>query len=139
MGRKCFRAIGFLALDASTSRVTVNPRAEEILRIPASELIGRDFASLYKESAKDIEPLVDALRRGDEHATAAAILRRQIGKHETILEVNTASIGGIDRREHGLDLLADVTERELAWRQLRRANQELEQRVAQRTKVLVAQ
>lgn len=115
----------------------INPFAQRLTGLGRNDLIGRPLFELLSSEERDIQEAIDALSHtGIFHSREEYLLHRDDAEP---LPVNV-SISRIHTTTEtfGVIIARDISERVDAERQLREANDRLEQRVAQRTNELAA-
>ena len=131
---------GLAAADEQGKFIIWNPAAERILGLGATNLPSRDWSAhygLYLEDTvtpfpADQMPLVRAIH--GEATTTQMFVRNPELEQGTWIEVNGGPLkdkNGVVRG--GVVAFRDVTQRRTAEREVRKLNEELEERVAQRT------
>ena len=118
--------------------VACNRRVDQILGYPASELIGASFIQLHESPEAHAafgERAYAALAKGH-NFTEELLLRRKDGSLFWSALTGCA-IDSAQPHEGSIWVLADISERMRAEESHRRLNQELEQRVTQRTEELL--
>ena len=136
---------GVLAIDISGRVQAFNPAAEHMLGLSAKEAKGRLFAELFFERADDddvAQAVLDAIYEGEAQHSSDIEYRKD---GDTIWLNLTASAlwshpsPSAARQKVGVVVVfTDITQRRAAEEALRRANDELERRVDERTRELAA-
>jgi PAS domain S-box-containing protein len=135
-------ADGIVTIDERGTIEWVNRATEELFGWPAAELIGQNIKMLMPESLRSQHTAGlqrylatgEARILGSQGAEATA-LRRDGSTFPVHLQVTEMRLGGV-RKFTGF--IGDITQRVAAEEQVRALNQELEQRVVERTAQLEA-
>jgi len=134
---------GVMSLDLNGRVTTFNPGAEQILGLAADAVIGLPFAALFFDDSRNdafTQAVLDAIYATDVSHTADTAYWR--GDERLHLNVTSSLLwqpdpdSGQRTRAGIIVLFTDVTRRKAAEDGLRAMNEELEQRVAERTRQL---
>lgn len=134
---------GVMSLDLHGRVTTFNPGAERILGLAADAVIGLPFAALFFDDGRNdafSQAVLDAVYQSDASHTADTTYWR--GEERLYLNVTssvlwqTGAASGRRAKVGIIVLFTDVTRRKTAEDGLRAANEQLERRVAERTRQL---
>ena len=125
---------GFILVDDQGVIVWANRAMGELRGLPLDQMVGRPFLdlSLGEEREKYLDGFSRMLRGESLKLRTRTVT--PLGQ-ERILDVNAAPVE-IRGRRYGFSILRDVTESARAEQEVRRANEELEGRVTERTAAL---
>ncbi|MBM4050394.1 MAG: PAS domain S-box protein, partial [Planctomycetes bacterium] len=125
-----------LILDAETGAVLdCNRKTEDLLGIPVHDVMGMHHTQLHpQEEAEQYQKLFQASVQSGKGTTTNSVICRRDGRR--LWADVTTSVHDVGGRKIVQAVLRDVTERKNAEEELRRANECLEQRVAERTREL---
>ncbi len=114
----------------------VNNRVEDLLGYKRDEIIGKNFARLGLLGLRDLPKTVrlfrDTIRDGEAVTIVELELKHKNGKKVSV-EVGTRFIKKNGKVEGVVNIFRDITDRKRAEEALRKAHDELERRVAERT------
>jgi len=125
---------GIIAVDLNRKVIYFNPGAEQIFGVPRDSVLGRDINDIDFGGGAVIpgaDSLFDSIKQGSRESFL--IEREQNGNRQSI---NARASGILDRQNQLLGfflMTSDITKRKQAEEELRRAHDELEIRVAERT------
>jgi len=136
---------GVLAIDINGRVQAFNPAAERMLGLSAADAKGRLFAELFFDSADDddvAQAVLDAIYEADDRHTSDIEYNRggdTIWLNLTASALWSHPVPCAARHKVGVVVVfIDITQRRAAEEALRRANDELERRVTERTYELAA-
>jgi PAS domain S-box-containing protein len=123
-------------VDQHGKILDVNSRVEDLLGYKRDEVIGKNFARLGVLGLRDLPKVVrlfrDTIRDGEAVTIVELELKHKNGK-KVFVEVGTKFIKKNGKVEGVVNTFRDITERKRAEEALRKARDELEMRVAERT------
>ncbi len=112
---------GLMTLDAGGRVLTFNRKAEELLQVPAEEVLGKSPAEIWGEDNPLASFTAESLRDGD--TPSGKEVRLTVGSRELTLALTSAPILESDGKTVGhLTLLEDQTERKALEEKVRRAD-----------------
>lgn len=126
-------------LDPEGNVLSWNVGASRIMGYAPHEILGRHFSCFYSEGIRDSLPrkTLDAAARLDTFGDEGWLIRGDGGRFWATVVVERVS-GPAGRAIGFAVVIRDVSERRIAEDALRKANEELEQRVEERTRELTA-
>ena len=131
------RHLGIAAIDADHRITILNPAAEAIFGIRREEALGRPIEAFHQATgipSDRVEAGLKAAMVQGDYSFETATLRGLPGH---LFEVRLTEVRGPDRQELGFVLaVRDITDERAYTERMERLNEELEQRVAIRTREL---
>ncbi len=129
---------GIWVVEPDTMTTFVNARMAEMLGYPGEEMIGRPLTDfMFEEDAPDHLRKIENRRQGLSENYERRF-RRKDGKTVWTQASATPILDDEHQYKGAFAMFTDITERKRAEKEIRRLNQELEQRVADRTAQLEA-
>jgi PAS domain S-box-containing protein len=129
---------GLVEVDAKWSMTFVNNRFTEMIGFSADQLTGRQLHDLVSEESKDKAQEEHARHGKGKTGVYELELLRADKEKIYVLCSPKPSYDSEGNYLGGLEVVADITERKRTEEEVRRLNQELEQRVLKRTAALEA-
>lgn len=131
-----WEAIGIFDLEENV--VLVNERFAQELGYTQAELVGKNLGGFCERDVYDKFRLESELRRDGRSSEYEVTLIRKDGQRRTFVATASPFRGEDGAVIGAIGMMADVTERKRAEEALRRAHDELEERVQERTAELAA-
>jgi PAS domain S-box-containing protein len=122
-----------IATDKEGNVVLFNESAETLLGYRAEEVMGRSTTSLYESEDQAKDMLREMRKRGGAVAGFESVLRTKDGKSIPVLLSASILFGEHGQEEGTVGFAADLRTRKRQEEKLRKAHDELEKRVEERT------
>ncbi len=122
-----------IATDKEGNVVLFNESAETLLGYRSEEVVGRSTTSLYESEDRAKDVLREMRKRGGTVAGFESILRTKDGKSIPVLLSASILFGEHGQEEGTVGFATDLRTRKREEEKLRKAHDELEKRVEERT------
>jgi PAS domain S-box-containing protein len=128
------QTLGIMALDAEQRIAFFNPAAETIFGLTEQQAVGRPLEALEASTGLDAERIRAGLGQAQGNGEAVFESSGFAGQPERIFESRIAPVRAADQRALGFLLTTrDVTDERSYTQRMEQLNEELEERVRQRT------